>query len=70
MLALHRVGRTAGALTAYQQTIERLRDELGVDPGPALRQAHQTVISEQVLPPIERESTCPLVSRPDQLGHR
>jgi len=47
MLALHHAGRTADALIAYRQATERLRDELGVDPGPALRQAHQTVLAER-----------------------
>jgi DNA-binding SARP family transcriptional activator len=45
MLALHHAGRTAEALGVYRQTTERLRDELGVDPGPTLRKAHLAVIA-------------------------
>jgi DNA-binding SARP family transcriptional activator/tetratricopeptide (TPR) repeat protein len=60
MLALHRASRTADALAVYQQTTERLRDELGVDPGPALRTAHQTVIAEQVAPPMPTRVPCQL----------
>ncbi|MGN9914664.1 BTAD domain-containing putative transcriptional regulator [Phytohabitans sp. LJ34] len=62
MLALHRSGRTADALTVFQQTVERLRDELGVDPGLALRTAHQTVIAEQASPPIPTRVPCQLPS--------
>jgi DNA-binding SARP family transcriptional activator len=70
MLALHRVGRTADGLAVYQQTSERLRDELGVDPGPALRQAHQTVIAEQVLPPLPARVPCQLPAGLPQLVGR
>ena len=45
MLALHQAGRTAEALNTYQRTTDRLRDEFGVDPGPALREAHLTIIA-------------------------
>jgi DNA-binding SARP family transcriptional activator len=38
ILALYRAGRQADALTAYQQTRARLRDELGLDPSQPLRQ--------------------------------
>lgn len=62
MLALHRGGRTADALTIYQQAVERLRDELGVDPGPALRTAHHTVITEPVPPSIPTRVPCQLPS--------
>jgi DNA-binding SARP family transcriptional activator/tetratricopeptide (TPR) repeat protein len=62
ILALHRSGRTADALTVFQQTVERLRDELGIDPGPALRTAHQTVIAEQAPPPRLTRVPCQLPS--------
>jgi DNA-binding SARP family transcriptional activator len=48
MLALHQAGRTAEALGVHQQTVDQLREELGVDPGPALRQAHLAIIAAPV----------------------
>lgn len=44
--ALHRAGRTADALAAYEATRRRLADELGLDPGPALRAAHLAVLRD------------------------
>ncbi|MEU4765639.1 BTAD domain-containing putative transcriptional regulator [Actinosynnema sp. NPDC023794] len=40
MLALHAVGRRAEALHVFAQTRQRLRDELGAEPGAVLRSAH------------------------------
>jgi DNA-binding SARP family transcriptional activator len=48
MLALHRAGRQAEALSAYQEIRKRLADELGVDPGQRLREAHAQVLSGEV----------------------
>ena len=48
MLALCRAGQQAEALTAYQRVREKLADELGVDPGPALRELHQQVLRGEV----------------------
>jgi DNA-binding SARP family transcriptional activator len=39
-------GRRAEALTAYRVIRERLSDELGVDPGPDLREAYRGVMSQ------------------------
>ncbi|WP_308013534.1 AfsR/SARP family transcriptional regulator [Streptomyces beigongshangae] len=44
MLALYRSGRQAAALTVYREVQTLLADELGVDPGPALRAIHQRVL--------------------------
>ncbi|MEU3645517.1 BTAD domain-containing putative transcriptional regulator [Lentzea sp. NPDC034063] len=48
MLALHRAGQQAEALAAYQEIRTRLADELGVDPGRRLREAHEQVLSGEV----------------------
>ncbi|WP_206189772.1 AfsR/SARP family transcriptional regulator [Streptomyces griseoruber] len=45
MLALYRGGRSADALTRYQEIRRRLGEELGTDPGAALRQLHQQVLT-------------------------
>ncbi|GAA3031372.1 hypothetical protein Aglo01_38320 [Actinokineospora globicatena] len=44
--ALHQCGRTAEALAAFSRARETLTGELGIEPGPLLRQAHQRVLTE------------------------
>jgi DNA-binding SARP family transcriptional activator len=44
MLALYRCGRQADALAAYQQIRRRLGDELGLDPGPRLRDLEHAIL--------------------------
>jgi len=46
VLALYRSGRQADALAAYQRAREILRQELGVDPSPELRQLHEQVLRQ------------------------
>jgi DNA-binding SARP family transcriptional activator/tetratricopeptide (TPR) repeat protein len=45
LLALYRCGRPADALDYYQRTRRLLAEELGTDPGPALRALHQRILS-------------------------
>lgn len=56
MLVLHRTGRQAEALAAYQSLRRTLVEDLGVDPGRAVQEAHQEVLQA---PP-----TRPTPSRP------
>ena len=44
MLALYRCGRQAEALDAYQDARERLVGELGVEPGPELRELQEAIL--------------------------
>lgn len=44
---------TAAALTTYDRYRRRLRDELGTDPGPALRALHQELLREEA-PTVRR----------------
>ncbi|MEV7505716.1 BTAD domain-containing putative transcriptional regulator [Streptomyces sp. NPDC093018] len=44
MLALHRTGRQAEALAVHRDLRARLIEELGVEPGPAMREAHVEVL--------------------------
>ena len=47
MLALYRSGRQAEALAAFQRTRRTLTDELGVEPGPALRELEASVLAHR-----------------------
>jgi YVTN family beta-propeller protein len=44
MLALHRSGRQAEALEAYQQFRRSLSEELGLEPGPSIRQLELSIL--------------------------
>jgi DNA-binding SARP family transcriptional activator len=46
MLALYRSGRQADALEAYQETRQTLIDELGIEPGAALRELEQAILRQ------------------------
>lgn len=50
LLALHRAGRTADALEHYRLLRERLVEELGTDPGPALQEVHRRVLAADSSP--------------------
>ena len=69
MLAQYRSGRQAQALETYRQMRERLVEELGVDPSPILRDAHQQILdgdrgSTAVPPRPDRPSVVSFPRRP------
>jgi YVTN family beta-propeller protein len=63
MVALYRCGRQADALEAYQQARRALLDELGVEPGPALRELQAAILRQDPeLAPTPRAWPRPLRS--------
>ncbi|MBP2338948.1 DNA-binding SARP family transcriptional activator [Saccharothrix coeruleofusca] len=64
VLALHRTGRQAEALELFHRTREQLAEELGVDPGPELREAYQAVLAGDAPPPSPPPSPPAPVERP------
>ncbi|TDU87141.1 DNA-binding SARP family transcriptional activator [Kribbella voronezhensis] len=52
MTALYRTGRKQEALTAYADLAERLADQYGLDPAPALRRLHLTILRDDPLGPV------------------
>ncbi|MEU8982436.1 BTAD domain-containing putative transcriptional regulator [Streptomyces sp. NPDC048309] len=47
MLVLHRTGRQAEALAVHRDLRARLLEELGVEPGPAVREAHLEILRDR-----------------------
>lgn len=62
MLALYRGGRQAEALDLYRRTRELFVDELGIEPGPALRELEQAMLRQDTdlrLKPMRPEAGPP-----------
>ncbi|MDN5930957.1 MAG: winged helix-turn-helix domain-containing protein, partial [Pseudonocardia sp.] len=58
MLAQYRSGRQADALETYRRIRYQLVEELGADPGPAIRRVHQQILDG------DRDTTLPAVDVP------
>ncbi|MDQ4019786.1 MAG: winged helix-turn-helix domain-containing protein [Actinomycetota bacterium] len=59
MLALYRSGRQAEALDAYQRARQTLVSELGIEPGPALRDLERLILAQDPALQIRRRATTP-----------
>ncbi|WP_433219874.1 AfsR/SARP family transcriptional regulator [Dactylosporangium sp. CS-047395] len=76
MTALHRAGRRAEALAVYREGHRRLVEDLGIEPGPQLRELQQSILLDAEAPPAvaeaqpEREAPCLLPPPPRLLVGR
>src|SRR5580704_14668127 len=74
ILALYRNGRQAEALRAYTDIRARLAGELGIDPGPALRELQARILAQDPsLGPASAPAgpaPAPVRTRPKAAGHR
>ena len=59
VLALYRAGRQQDALAAYRDARRALADDLGVEPGPALRELERAILRHDASLTIERERAAP-----------
>ncbi|GAA3829193.1 hypothetical protein GCM10022226_57530 [Sphaerisporangium flaviroseum] len=83
MLAQYRAGRRAEALRTYQETRRYLLEQIGLEPGPALRRLHDQILRDEsalMRPPAHRPSAglvvpsqlppqmLPFVGRDEEVG--
>jgi DNA-binding SARP family transcriptional activator len=79
MLALYRSGRQRRALDVYHATRKELVDELGIEPGPALRELERAILAQdpalELTPPARvataetARTTLVLVPQDDRVDH-
>ena len=67
MLALHQSSRQADALRAFQDIRALLRDELGLDPGDALRRAHEEILRSET--GVPGDTPTPVRQLPGDVGN-
>ncbi|KUJ64902.1 hypothetical protein ACZ90_54115 [Streptomyces albus subsp. albus] len=67
LMALHGAGRPAEALAAYDRARRLLAEELGTEPGPALRAVYQQVLTNQAPPTTAVQGPAALAGTAAQL---
>ncbi|MEV8593250.1 BTAD domain-containing putative transcriptional regulator [Streptomyces sp. NPDC052012] len=69
MLAQYRCGRRAEALETYREGQRLFAEELGIDPGPALRELHEEILADAptLVPPAEQVTLAPATIVPAHL---
>ncbi|GGU04156.1 AfsR/SARP family transcriptional regulator [Streptomyces lateritius] len=70
MLALARSGRQAHAIQAYDDARRHLREELGIDPGPELRDLHERILAGDIAIDTPPPVACPPGKTPATTGKR
>jgi predicted ATPase len=66
--ALYKGGRQGEALEAYRRARERLADELGIDPGPALRDLQHRILVQAPVDGNLPALTAPMIGRQQELA--
>jgi DNA-binding SARP family transcriptional activator len=69
ILALYRAGRQAEALRAYTQARDRLVDELGIEPGRALRELQARVLAQDPVLTLPGTAPPPAAAGPRATGN-
>ena len=64
MLALYRSGRQADALEVYRRASELLRDELGLEPSPQLRELERSILNQDTTVDPPRAAPAPPADLP------
>ena len=70
MTALTRAGRASEALTVYADTRRLLNEELGVEPGPRLRDLHRLILAGERADPGPARAGSPRAARTTGTGSR